>query len=83
MLIHKRSISKEKNLTIVNMRDYIFEVFYKEILDPNYLKGYIAELLGVDSEPNSLNNKTILYLKYKLNKDLEYEEIKERLKIGL
>jgi len=82
---YKMEISNEKleGDLCVNTKNHILEVFYKQIFNPNYLSGYIAELLRIDTEKISWNNGMIVYLEYKLSKDLEYEEIEERLKIGI
>jgi len=88
MFTHRIEVSQEKILELQNykqaIQDYIFDLFNKQVNEPNYYLGYIVELLKVDfQEYNQDNRNVIAYLTYRLHEDKEYIELTERLQIGL
>ena len=88
MFIHRIEVSQEKILELQNykqaIQDYCFELFNKQVNEPNYYLGYIVELLKVDFEKvDDTSTKIIANLTYRLHEDKEYKIIQERLQIGL
>ena len=88
MFIHRIEISQEKMLEMENyrtaVRDYCFDLFDKQINEPNYYLGYIVELLRVDFDKiDDISTKIIANLTYRLHEDKEYKNLVERLQIGL
>jgi hypothetical protein len=88
MFTHRIEVSQEQILKLQNykesVKNYIFDLFDKQINEPNYYLGYIIELLKVDfQEYNQDNRNVIAYLTYRLHEDKEYKNLEERLQIGL
>jgi hypothetical protein len=88
MFTHKVEISQEQILKFQNykkaVKDYVFDLFNKQVNEPNYYLGYIVELLKADFEKvDDISTKIIANLTYRLHEDEEYKIIIERLQIGL
>ena len=88
MFIHRIEVLQEQMSVLHNykqaIRDYTFNLFDKQVNEPNYYLGYIIELLKVDfQEYNQINKNIIAYLTYRLHEDKEYKITQERLQIGL
>lgn len=88
MLIHRIEVSQEKMLAMQNykesIKNYVFELFDKQVNEPNYYLGFIVELLRVDFEKiDDISTKIIANLTYRLHKDEEFEISQERLQVGL
>jgi len=88
MFIHRIEVSQEKILELQNykqaIQDYCFGLFDKQVNEPNYYVGYIAELLKVEFDKvDDISTKIIANLTYRLHEDKEYKITQERLQIGL
>lgn len=88
MFIHRVEVSQEQILKLQNykesIKNYIFDLFDRQVNEPNYYLGYIVELLKVDFQDYNQDNRNIItYLTYRLHEDKEYKNSEERLQIGL
>jgi len=88
MFIHRIEVSQEQMVKAQNykesVKNYVFDLFNKQINEPNYYIGYIVELLRVDFQENNQDNRNVIaYLTYRLHEDKDYKIIQERLQIGL
>jgi hypothetical protein len=88
MFIHRIEVSQEKILELQNYKQaiqyYCFELFNKQVNEPNYYLGYIVELLKVDFEKiDNISTKIVANLTYRLHEDREYKKSEERLQVGL
>jgi hypothetical protein len=88
MFVHRIEVSEEKMIELQNykqaIQDYCFELFNKQVNEPNYYLGYIVELLKVDFEKlDNISTKIIAHFNYRLHEDKEYINSEKRLQIGL
>lgn len=87
MFTHRIEVSQEKILELSNyksvIQDYIFELFNRQVNEPNYYLGYVVELLRIDFDKKIDSFKIIANFTYKLSQDKEYENSQQRLQIGL
>ena len=88
MFTHRIEVSQEKMLELQNyksaIQDYVFELFDRQVNEPNYYLGYIVELLRVEfNKIDDTSTKIIADLTYRLHEDKEYKNSKDRLQIGL
>jgi len=83
MKIHTIKISNEIQQSVHNIKNHIHELFYKQVIEPEYNRGYFTNWIKSDSEYDEYINTIFYYITYELIKDEEFESITERLQIGL
>lgn len=89
MFTHIIKISSDETVNYLQnykepINDYIFNLFNKQVIEPNYYLGYITELLEVNFQEYNQDSKNIItYLSYRLHEDKEFKLCQERLKIGI
>jgi isoprenylcysteine carboxyl methyltransferase (ICMT) family protein YpbQ len=79
----KKDTSMILNNQIFAIKNYLHEMFYKEISEPNYFLGYITDLVEIEIQHSDKNDSIIGYIYYTLKEDKQFNIIKERLQIGL
>jgi hypothetical protein len=73
----------EERLNIYNLKTYINDWFYYKVIVDNWTKGIITYLKKIEPLYDSDTGDMRIVYYYEELQDIEYQELNERLEVGL